>query len=67
MQPILRGFRLECCDCGLVHRVDIRIVEEGARGRVRRRAVQFRAWRDRRATWRARRVVGGARRRQDED
>lgn len=22
--PIMRGYRLECCDCGLVHRVNFK-------------------------------------------
>lgn len=41
VQPIRRGYRMRCCDCGLVHRMDFRVF----RGRV-----QFRAWRDNRAT-----------------
>lgn len=36
VQPIRRGYKLACCDCGLVHRVDFRIY----RGRI-----QFRAYR----------------------
>jgi len=35
------GYRMACCDCGLVHRVEFRVVK----GKV-----QFRAWRDNRAT-----------------
>ncbi len=34
-----RGFRMKCCDCGLVHRMEFR---------VRARRVQFRAFRVRR-------------------
>jgi len=41
VQPIRHGYRMRCCDCGLVHRLQFRI--EGDR-------VQFRAWRDNRAT-----------------
>lgn len=41
IQPIKRGYRVACCECSLVHEVDFRIVD----GRV-----QFRAWRDGRAT-----------------
>jgi hypothetical protein len=36
-----RGHRIQCCDCGLVHNYDFRVVE----GRV-----QFRAKRNNRAT-----------------
>lgn len=46
VQPVRRGYRLQCCDCGLVHRLDFRIHE----GRV-----QFRAWRHERATGQIRR------------
>jgi hypothetical protein len=41
VQPIRRGYKLRCCDCGLVHRMDFRIY---------RRRVQFRVFRDNRAT-----------------
>jgi Zn-finger protein len=40
IQP-MKGYRMACCDCGLVHRVEFRVVK----GRV-----QFRAWRDKKAT-----------------
>ena len=51
VQPIPRGYKLQCCDCGLVHRIDFRVIKY-ARGK--RTKVQFRARRDGRAT-------GGAR------
>lgn len=41
IRPAMRGFRDACCDCGLVHKVDFRIVD----GRV-----ELRAYRDARAT-----------------
>ncbi len=41
VQPIRKGYKLACCDCGLVHRMDFRIY---------RRRAQFRAFRDTRAT-----------------
>lgn len=41
VQPIRRGYKMACCDCGLVHRLDFRVVN----GRV-----QFRVFRDNRAT-----------------
>lgn len=46
IQPILRGYRTACCDCGLVHRMQFRIV-------VNR--VQFRAIRDKEETRKMRR------------
>jgi len=45
VRPIVRGYRTQCCDCGLVHKMDFRIRD----GRI-----EFRAYRDGRAT-------GGAR------
>jgi hypothetical protein len=45
-RPRLRNFREQCCDCGLIHRLDFRIV--GGR-------IEFRTRRDDRATAAARR------------
>ena len=45
-RPRMRNFREQCCDCGLIHRLDFRIVD----GRV-----EFRTRRDDRATAAARR------------
>lgn len=39
--PIKRGYRMACCDCSLVHTMDFRI-HEGS--------VQFRVFRNNRAT-----------------
>ncbi len=36
VQPIRKGYRMKCCDCGLVHRMDFRL---------HRRRIQFRAFR----------------------
>lgn len=41
VQPIRKGYKLACCDCGLVHRMDFRIHKQRA---------QFRVFRDSRAT-----------------
>lgn len=46
-----RGHKMRCCDCGLIHRINFRVV----RGRV-----QFQAWRDARATAAARRPKKGS-------
>lgn len=47
LRPKHRGFREQCCNCGLVHVVDFRVV-----GGV----VEFRARQDRRATAAVRRA-----------
>ncbi len=49
VQPIRKGYRVTCCDCGLVHRINIR---------VRKGKVQFQAFRDNRATARRRKRNG---------
>lgn len=55
VQPVRRGYKLGCCDCGLVHRVDFRI---------HRNRVQFRAFRDSRSTGAMRRAETLRRRKQ---
>jgi hypothetical protein len=40
-RPRMRNFREQCCDCGLIHRLDFKVVD----GRV-----EFRTRRDDRAT-----------------
>ena len=41
VQPIRRGYRMMCCDCGLVHRLNFRLVKWG-----RGRKIQFQAFRE---------------------
>lgn len=41
IQPVRTNYKLACCDCCLVHRMDFR---------VHRRRVQYRCWRDPRST-----------------
>lgn len=53
VQPVRNGYRMMCCDCGLVHRLDFRLVKYGAS----RRVIRFRAFRDNRATANTRRVA----------
>jgi hypothetical protein len=43
--PIRRGYRLGCCDCGLTHTIDFRLVKEGNGHRI-----EFRMTRNNRAT-----------------
>lgn len=46
VQPTRNGYKLACCDCGLVHRLDFHVVKYGGN----RTKVKFRAFRDQRAT-----------------
>ena len=50
--PARRGYRMMCCDCGLVHRVNFRLVPHGTKGR---RKIALNVYRDDRATANARR------------
>lgn len=50
VKPVKTGYRLMCCDCGLVHIVDFKSVRNG-----RGTSVLFRPRRDNRATASARR------------
>lgn len=52
VQPRRRGYKLACCDCGLVHRIDFRLARMGDR-----RYVQTRFFRDNRATAAIRRAM----------
>lgn len=51
VRPRRRGYKAMCCDCGLVHVLEFRLVREGRRGQ----RIEFRAARDNRATGQARR------------
>lgn len=42
VQPTRKGYRMQCCDCGLVHLVDFRL----AKDKLKRAHIQFRAFRD---------------------
>ena len=50
VQPVRKGYKFMCCDCGLVHRMDFRLAKRGSG-----LSIQFRAFRDKRATAAARR------------
>lgn len=52
VQPVPRGYKLACCDCGLVHLMDFRVYQ----GRA-----QFRAFRANRSTGQIRRHMRQAR------
>lgn len=45
--PRHNGFRSACCDCGLVHSIDFRIVDGPRKGM---KSVKFRVYRNNRAT-----------------
>jgi hypothetical protein len=45
IRPVRKGYRMACCDCGLVHELDFRAIRWG-----RGRKVVFRARRNNRAT-----------------
>ena len=39
-RPRMRNFREQCCDCGLIHRLDFRIVDGCVEFRTRRAAAR---------------------------
>lgn len=49
VRPARLGYKMACCSCGLVHRMQFRVVKGH---------VEFRAWRDNRATAQRRRKNG---------
>lgn len=49
VRPIRKGYKMACCDCGLVHDMDFRIVGDKAK------RIQFRVARNNRSTGQVRR------------
>ena len=45
VQPKMKGYKMRCCDCGLVHKIDFFVVKHGRGHKVR-----FQVWRDQRST-----------------
>ena len=54
IKPKRKGYKMACCDCGLVHRVDFIIVHSRNK---KLKQIQFRAYRDERATGQLRRQM----------
>jgi len=52
VKPVMKGYKMMCCDCGLIHRLDFRVKRWG-----RGFKVLFRAFRHVRATAAARRRI----------
>ena len=53
VKPCRKAYRMMCCDCGLVHEMDFRIVDSR---NGKKRQVQFRVRRNERATAASRRA-----------
>ncbi len=63
-QPVMEGYKMACCDCGLVHTFDFKVVHPDGVAQPNQFQVQFRAWRHNRATgalrsWRKRKESNG--------
>lgn len=43
IQPVMNGYRMSCCDCGLVHEINFKIVHNGKK-------VRLQAFRNQRST-----------------
>jgi hypothetical protein len=53
VQPVPEGYRMSCCDCGLVHEMDFRIYEGRPQFRARRHkraTAAMRAWKKRKSS-----------------
>jgi hypothetical protein len=37
VQPIMKGYKLACCDCGLVHEVDFRFISINGKAKLQMR------------------------------
>jgi hypothetical protein len=46
VQPVRRGYKMACCDCGLVHKMNFRLIKYKSGISF----IQFQAFRDERAT-----------------
>lgn len=55
VQPVKKGYKMRCCDCGLVHRIDFRVLDWRTAKPMSYSKVQMRVERDNRATAAARR------------
>lgn len=53
VRPIMKGYRMRCCDCELVHVLDFFVIPWG-----RGRKVEFKVTRDNRATKSSRKRFG---------
>lgn len=51
IRPVMKGYRMLCCDCGLVHQLDFKVIRWG-----RGHKVKFKVFRNERATSAARRA-----------
>lgn len=50
VKPVMKGYRMRCCDCGLIHVVDFYVIHHG-----RGHKILFKARRHERATAASRR------------
>ena len=45
VQPVRKGYLMQCCDCGLIHRLDFRLIKWRMGPTHVRHKIQFRAFR----------------------
>lgn len=41
IRPVMKGYKLACCDCGLVHGVDFKVIRSGRGHNVMFRVVRL--------------------------
>lgn len=42
VKPVMKNYRMKCCDCGLVHRIDFKVIRWGRGHKVLFRAFRLR-------------------------
>jgi len=42
VRPVMKGYKMKCCDCGLVHKIDFRVIKWGRGHKVVFRASRLR-------------------------
>ena len=42
VRPVMKGYKMKCCDCGLVHKIDFKVIKWGRGHKVIFRASRLR-------------------------
>lgn len=52
VRPVRKDYKLACCDCGLVHTINFRLIKQG-----KKTFIEYQPFRDERATGQKRRFM----------
>jgi len=56
--PVMDKYKLACCDCGLVHNIDFRVIDDETQKKIKNASVLFRAKRNSKLTRELRKEMG---------